>query len=225
MPTTDAQKALATIKVPQRGLAKYVEPVLTYQIQARRVRMRNAIIYSEWLKAEDKETAVDLLQERWGFGQRGAVLRIIEDAKAGVIPAMAANVQVLRRAKIEEVLRDYESWRAEIDHQLRKLRSLRRGGETFTEVEVIEDTAGKLGATTKTKKVRVDAEIRRLEAEIAKSHTPEAASLADYGVREHERTDSTADIAARANAVFASEFMRQAHTDKEIPVDAEVVEG
>jgi len=241
---SNVEKALTTVKIEERGLSKYTEPGRTWQVVARRVRKRNSIIYKEWLDAEDKETAIDLLQEKWGFKRRGDVLRIIEKMKTegAVIPAMAAETKVLRRVKTEEVLRDYDAQRAELDLQLLKLRKRRAMGEKTIKVEIVETVSDKNGAKdktgegaptkkvlyeTKTKLVFIDAEIRHLEAERAKSHTPEAAALADYTVKERDRSENITDIAARANAVFVSEYQRQSqmNRDNEIPANAEVVDG
>ena len=235
--SSDVEKALTTVKVSERKLSKLPEPQRSWQITNRKIAKRNSLIYRDWLDAEDKDAAIELLCERWGFKRRGDVLRIIEKGKSGVIVAMAADVKVLRQVKREEVLREFESWRAEIDLQLKKLRIMRNSGKKTVEIEITDeavligdvgsdnDDADKVPVKVKTKRVRIDTEIRRLEAERAKSHTPEAAALADYTAKQVDG-QSGFQRGVEASIEFVEAFSRLGRvvpSNEPIEVESEVV--
>lgn len=219
-------KALATVSVPFKGLSKLPPEVQLWQIQKRRVRKRDTLIYKEWLEADNKEAVIALLAEKWGFTRKGDILRIVEKMRTegAVIPAMAAEISILRRVKTEEVLIDYEEYRAEIELQLRKLRMMRERGEKWVEIQEVDDSGGK-NPGVKTTKTRIDVEIKRLEAEKAKSHADESSALSNYSTRKDEREGAFRD-AGRATAEFLkawSEISRHGRTDDVIDAEVEVV--
>lgn len=218
---SEAEKALRTVRVDEKHLPKD-EPYRTWALKKRRRRMRDSLIYQHWLESEDKEAAVATLGEKYGLAPgriRTVIDKMHEEGK--VIPALASKVEVLRQFKRREVLEDGALQREELLEQLAKLHSLREDGEKWLEVEEVETVGGKFSGT-KTRRVLVEAEIRRLNDELLKSHKVEAEAMGPYVPRKASEVHGKFELLLKnASDDFRAELDRQKRLDKEREIDAD----
>ncbi|MCK5603416.1 hypothetical protein KAR91_16140 [Candidatus Pacearchaeota archaeon] len=219
-----ATKALATIRVSEKKLPDE-EPYRTWTLNTRRTRMRNSLIYRHWVESESKDAELAILSERYGLAV-GRIKGIIEKMKTdgAVVPHLASNVEVLRSFKRAEVLEDYNGLRSEIESQVEALRSLKNDpeGGVWVDIEETSDSGGKLGERTIVKRVKIDTEIRRLLAELAKTHPEEAKALADYGTKVADVDPAGMARVIGASAEFLEQLGRVQEMSKNKPIDVEV---
>jgi hypothetical protein len=223
--TRPDQIALRTIKTSEKGLPDGFLPILRTR-ESRQVATRSALIYRDWLKAEDKGAEIELLAEKWGL-KVSTICRHLDELKRGdrpIIAHMLAEITVLRQIKGEEVLRDGIQHRSELDNQIERYEKLRDSGEQFLIVEQTDDEGGKEGLTVKSKKLPVDTVLAGLYADRLKSQEMEAKALANYVPRPVQEHSGHIDLQILPpDTVFKEEFDRMEKLQK-IEEDAEVVE-
>ena len=224
MPRPD-KTALKTIKVSDKGLPTGF-PAIMYAREKRIEATRNALIYRDWLKAEDKAAEIELLAERWGL-RANTICRHVDELQKGdrpIIAHMLAEITILRQVKGEEVLRDGMQHRSELDAQIERYEELRAGGKEFLIVEQTDDSGGKEGLTVKKKKLPIDTILAGLYADRLKSQEMEAKALANYIPRPVQEHSGHIDLQILPpDTVFKEEFDRMEKLQR-VETDAEVVE-
>lgn len=216
---TEAEKALQTVRISEDGLPREWLP-LKIAREMRQRALRDSRIYRDYLAADDPNAVVLLLADRWGL-QPGHVTAIIEkQERNGVIPAMAAEIEVLRQTKRRQILEDGEEYRAELAAQIVDLEEKREGGLVWIDVEQQEDDSEKFGATVKTKRVKVTTAIKNLKNELAKSHELEASAIERYIPKQVQTVNL--NINKRASDEFVEQFDRMAGFTKVEPVATDI---
>lgn len=217
--------ALNTIKISEKGLPKSWPAIVNARTD-RQVATRNALIYRDWLKAEDKPAEIELLAEKWGM-KTSTICKHLDELKEGsrfIIFHMLAEITVLRQIKAEETLRDGMAHRSELDNQIEHYEKLRAGDQEFVTVERIDDENAKIGLTVKTKKIPIDAVLRDLYADRLKSQETEAKALANYIPKPIQEHSGHIDVQILPpDTIFKEEFDRMEKLQR-IDADAEVVE-
>lgn len=208
-----AELALSVLPVDEVGLPKEWLPLK--QARERRQRsLRDSRIYRDYLAADDPEAMVPVLAEKWGL-EVGHVTNIIEKiGKNGVIPAMAAEVEVLRQTKRRQILEDGEEYRAEIQAQIAELEGLRESGTTWVEVEQVDESGAH--ASTKTKRQTINTVLKALKNELAKSHEIEAEAMDRYIPKQTQTLNL--NINKRASDEFLDQFDKLGKFTKIEPV-------
>lgn len=224
MPRPD-KTALKTIKISEKGLPDSLHAIINARTN-RQVATRSALIYRDWLKADDKAVEVELLAERWGM-KASTICRHLDELQKGdrpIISHMLAEITVLREIKGEEVLRDGMQHRSELDNQIERYEELRARGEMFLVVEETDDESAKLGLTVKKKKLPIDTILAGLYADRLRSQEMEAKALANYIPKPVQEHSGHIDLQILPpDTIFKEEFDRMEKLQK-VEEDAVVIE-
>ena len=193
--------------------------------EAQKRQDRNWFIYKNWLKSDDKPLEVKSLAGRWGLSE--VRIQSIIDAQAVEVPVIyRAEASAIRERKTIHTLADYDEFRVELTAQIEDLERRREKGEKTVEIEVIEE-AGFTGKgpskSTKTKKVMINPEIRRLKQMMAESHDKEGQALANYIPKPVQQVEVSAHVLhIHANEEFKEMFDN--HESQSKVIDAEIIE-
>lgn len=208
-----AEFALSMVPVDDTGLPREWLPLK--QARERRQRaLRDSRIYRDYLAADDPNAMVPVLAERWGL-EAGHITNIVEKiGRNGVIPAMAAEVEVLRQTKRRQILEDGEEYRSEIQAQIVELEGLRESGTTWVEVEQTDESGER--SSTKTKRQTINTVLKALKNELAKSHEIEAEAMDRYIPKQTQTVNL--NINRQASDEFVEQFARMGKFVKIEPV-------
>lgn len=233
-PMSDSRKALETIKVSTKGLPPNTREnyLLRKQLlRTRRRKTRDALIYKNWLKADDKQAAVAELGERWSLppGKIGTIIATQRDFGVEVA-TYAAEIEAIRQVKTDQVLEDAdESWNY-LNSYIQHLFDLKAGGETFIPVEetITDGRTDKEGCDlppeTKTKNIPLDEAIKRayqMKAQLAKMDSETVANYIGRPSSGVNIKDSNVLI-IEADNEFKKHFEKVTGKNEEI-IDADAV--
>lgn len=210
-----AEKALSVVRIDESGLPREWKP-LKIAREYRQRALRDARIYRDYLAADDPVSIIGVLAERWGI-QPGHIHNIIaKQEQNGVIPAMAAEIEVLRQTKRRQILEDGEEYRTEIAAQISAFEEMRDNGVTWVDIEVTDEAGGKNGDVVKTKRQTINTVIKGLKNELAKSHDLEASAIERYIPKQVQTLNL--NINKKAADEFVEQFDRMGKFVKVEPV-------
>ena len=227
MAVSQTRKALRSLKrkvsyknLPATKLARLRE------VTRRRTLVRNALMYKEWLDADNKELVIKKLVECWGYKRHSAVRKIIEDQrKKGVAVARyASNIEAIRQVRAAQVAADNDVAQSELDNYLESLYALRESGEHFAIQEITEREGDKESTTTIT--IPIQQAINQALTLKNRFYESEAKAMANFeGVPANQRfLKGTAKLTIEADAEFMSEFARlQGLANKPKPLDQQEI--
>jgi len=190
----ESERVLRSVKVSESGLPTDDE-TLRKRILLKRQRDERAYrVYREWLLAPDKEKAIPVLAEKWGFARQGNVRRIVETIRQNGPPRPwhEADLEAVRQVQIAHANEDLDAALGEIDFQIAKYVRDRATGVDFVPVERLTE---KLDAgnekrerrNEREKQISIDEAINRLFERKAKAYERHATALRDYDAKkEHD---------------------------------------
>lgn len=208
------EKSLSTVKVDEKKLP-VSEPHRTWALRNRQVRERDSMIYIALLSVprDQFDAECNKQAERWGFKQVGRIKNIFDAYHTGeksVVPHLAAQAEVHREFKKNEILQDAFNLRHELDSRLHELIVKRTDGEKWIEIEEYD---GKI------KRVSIDREIDRISGEILRSHGIEGDAMKQYMEKIPDKVEYFGSIDLvhkQADEDFRREFDRMIEADVEI---------
>ena len=222
---SESTRALETVRYNGKNLPKDW-PYNQWAKQQRQRRERDSRIFRDFLAAEDKKQIVVDLAGRWGL-RIGDIYRVIEkmNVDGAIISHMAADVEVLRQRKREQIISDSEKYREELIGQIMHFEAMRKDGSELVEVEVTDKTGDKEG--TSTKRVPLLGHIKSLKQELSKSYRDEAEALSLYIPKPTVMVEHRGEVLhTHAAAEFKEQFDRLngLESGMAIDTDAEIVE-
>jgi hypothetical protein len=219
MSLSESEKALQTVRISDEGLPREWLP-LKIAREMRQRGLRDGRIYRDYLAADNPDSEVVVLAERWGL-EAGHIRNIIEKQdRNGVVPAMAAEIEVLRQTKRRQILEDGEEYRTEIQAQITQFEALREDGTDWLDVEQSDETGGKNGDVTKTKRQTINTVIKSLKNELAKSHEIEAAAIERYIPKQVQTLN--VNINKKASDEFMEQFDRIGRFNEVKPIVTDI---
>lgn len=233
---SDSERALESVKVSTKGLPPFSVENSKFRrrtIRNRRRNTRNALIYRDWLKAEDKSQAVKSLSERWGLGFKRIAKIIADEREFGVsVATHAAEVEAIRQVKTDQTLQDADEYWEYMQDYIAHLVGLKAGGHTSVWVEETTTTGkvSKEGADlpeVKTKEIPIDDAIKKAYQLKAQAAKMDSETLTNYIGRPAGINIKDSNVLiVEADEEFKKHFQKVTGKNEEIiDADATVVDS
>lgn len=195
-----------------------------WAIETRQTATRDALIFKQWLKADDKEKAIEEIAEKFGLRYPGRIRSIIKKQRqTGAAVAMyAAEIEAIRQIRSAQVLNAGDTAQAELDELYRYYCDLRDNKHEWVATKIVTKTGDKTEESVETIPIH-EAITRVLEMKLRR-YKQESEALEVYsGIRATKPYEGAgrARIVIEADTEFLREWNRIANM-KSKPTEIEV---
>lgn len=224
---TNRNKVLTRMPIKRTGLPD--NPVhRKWAVTSRQMATRDALIFKQWLKADDKEKAIEEIAQRFGFRSPGRVRSIIKKQRetGAAVAVYAAEIEAIRQIRSAQVLNAGDQAQAELDELYRHYCDLRDNGHEWIVTKIVTKSGDKTEESVETIPIH-EAITRVLEMKLRR-YKQESEALEVYsGIRATKPYEGAgrARITIEADAAFLNEWNRmRAMANKSIETEIVVDE-
>jgi len=220
---SDRNKVLDRMPIKRTGLPDNLVH-RKWAITGRQMATRDALIFKRWLKADDKEKAIEEIAEQFGFRSPGRIRSIIKKQRqtGAAVAVYAAEIEAIRQIRSAQVLNAGDTAQAELDELYRHYCDLRDNKHEWVATKIVTKSGDKTEESVETIPIH-EAITRVLEMKLRR-YKQESEALEVYsGIRATKPYEGAgkARVIIEADAAFLSEWNRIAQM-KSRPIETNI---
>lgn len=223
--SSERQKVLDRMPIKHTGLPD--NPIhRKWAIESKQMATRDALIFKYWLKADDKEKAIEEIAEKFGLRSPGRIRSIVKKQRetGAAVAVYAAEIESIKQIRSAQVLNAGDQAQAELDELYQHYCDLRDKGHEWLAIKIVTKSGKDSGESVET--IPMNEAITRVLEMKLRRYKQESEALEPYsGIRATKPYEGAgrARITIEADAEFIREWNRIGDMKgKPIETDVEV---